>query len=92
MNKELNYNIVDEQILKMLNHSMQLRILAEQTSPFDQDIDAYCLYDMAVEIEEAVNRILFTAEDRGLISRDDWRTIRSIVNCIGTGITMEERL
>ena len=82
------FRIADRQINELLNQSMILRQQFESAYSLTSNDDL--LIDFARDLEGAAIGIAADCADRKLISRDDYRTIRNIIDHIGTGEKMED--
>lgn len=82
------FRIADRQIHELLIQSMTLRwrYNFRYSLAYKDDV----LLEFARDLEGAAISIAADCADRKLITRDDYRTIRNIIDHIGTGEKMED--
>ena len=85
--------ILDEQVLDLLTRASALRITWKHDRELD-DLEAAqtrrFLLDAALDLENAAVSIASDASTYHLISWNDYRVIRNIIDHIGTGERMED--
>lgn len=81
---EVLFRIADRHVKILLEKAVMLR--ARYTMMNEDEI----VLRFARELENAAKHIAFDCAVRGLITWDDYRTIRNIIDHIGTGEKMED--
>lgn len=82
------HRIADREINDLLTEAALLRWRYDSAYTLTRGDDM--LLDFARDLEGAAISIAADCADRKLISRDDYRTIRNIIDHIGTGEKMED--
>ncbi len=93
INKDDILRTVDYEVCYLLTRSAQLRQQYERLYENDMMFETrIVLLDMAINLEGAALSTVADAQRNHLITWTDYRTIRNIIDHIGTGVRMEDRL